>query len=50
MKKVKNFDEGFKNEYGAFYFENNSYSKNECMRFAVEMANLSSYDDKKRHF
>lgn len=50
MKKVKNFDEGFKNEYGAFYFENNSYSKNECMRFAVEMANLSSYDDKKETF
>lgn len=50
MKKVKNFDEGFKNKYGAFYFENNSYSKNECMRFAVEMANLSSYDDKKETF
>ena len=50
MKQVKDFDEGFNNKTGAFYFENNNYSKEECMRFAVEIASLSSSKDKKDKF
>ena len=51
MKEVKDFKEGITKQLSAFYFKtDNKIENHEYMDYSVQLADLSSYDDKEDYF